>query len=99
MSTKVWTEEQVRVPARVLEKRRRIEGRKLMENLAEMSKDEKVRSFEVPTDMLQDMKRIMVVVGFDVEQLYPSLERGTAAKLIELAIMESSIKWTEPTWS
>ena len=60
-----------------------------------MDKEGKVRSTEVPIDLVQDLARHIVVVGFDVEQLYPSLEMGMAAKLVEETIWESTIKWKD----
>ena len=90
-----WTKEQVKVTAESLMKRRNKEGALLMMKLADSSSDGKVRSTEVPADMLQDMSRPIVIVGFDVEQLYPSLEMGTAAKIIEEMILKSKIRWTD----
>ena len=48
-----WKKDCTKVPARVVEKRRRREGEELLEKLAEKSKDGKVKSTEVPKDLVQ----------------------------------------------
>ena len=89
-----WKEAR-RVPAAVVEEERRLQGRKKMEDLAKGSKDGKVRSWQVDQDQIQDFTRPIMVMGCDAEQLYPSLEMGIAAKLVEEAIMKSDIKWKD----
>ena len=37
----------------------------------------------------------MVVVGFDVEQLYPSLEAEKTAQVVEEAVKMSKMKWSD----
>ena len=57
--------------------------------------DGKVRSYQVPKDLVHDYTVPITVLGCDVEQLYPSLEMGLAVKLVEEAIRISNIKWKD----
>ena len=90
-----WMKDCTKVPARAVEKRRRREGEALLEKLAEKNKDGKVKSTEVPKDLVQDYSMPMMIVGCDVEQLYPSLEMRMAAKLVEEAILQSKVRWKD----
>ena len=66
-----------------------------MKSLAKKSLDGKVRGWEVPKDLLHDYTKALMIVGCDVEQLYPSMEMKLAAKLIEEAILESEVVWKD----
>ena len=78
-----------------LERIRRWEGADLMSRLAEKSPDGKVRGWKVPKDLLHDYTTALMIVGCDVEQLYPSMEMKLAAKLIEEAILNSEVEWKD----
>ena len=52
-----------------------------------------LKSSNVKLQDLQDMTKPIVIVGTDVESLYPSLEDDTVADLVSSAIMETDTKF------
>ena len=57
--------------------------------------DKKISSKEVPRDMLQAVEETLVIVGCDVEQLYPSMKKEQVARIMEEAIRKTDIKWMD----
>ena len=55
--------------------------------------DRMIRSVDALPEDLQDYSLPMVVVGSDVEALYPSLDIDRVCKMIYGAVMDSKIKW------
>ena len=45
--------------------------------------------------MLQAVEELLVIVGCDVEQLYPSMKKEQVAKIMEEAIRKTDIKWMD----
>ena len=54
-----------------------------------------LRSTEVNHEDLQDQTVPMVVVGSDVVSLYPNLDIEKVVDAVQLAIMESNLRWEE----
>ena len=50
---------------------------------------------EVLPEDLQDVEAPFVLIGCDVEALYPSLDVGRCAKEVEEEVMRSSLRWEE----
>ena len=50
---------------------------------------------EVLEEDLQDVEAPFVLIGCDVEALYPSLDVGRCAKEVEEEVMRSSLRWEE----
>ena len=62
--------------------------------LAKTSKGRKLlRSQDVPREKVQDRSSPMVIVGSDVEALYPSLEDIKVAEICYNAVMKTKIKF------
>ena len=40
----------------------------------------------------------MVLVGYDVESLYPSLDREAAIDIVKKLVYESDVKWSDVDW-
>ena len=55
--------------------------------------DRLVSSVEVLPEDLQDFSLPMVVIGSDVEALYPSLDSKRVARMVSEAIMMSKVTW------
>ena len=51
--------------------------------------------YEVLIEDIQDFERSMVVIGSDVEALYPSLDVEDCMKIIEEEVKRTSIKWED----
>ena len=52
-----------------------------------------LRSREVEKELVQDRTKNMMIIGSDVEALYPSLEDMEVAEVVYKAIMESKVKF------
>ena len=61
-----------RIKASKVKELRKLEWDMKLLELTQGDKDKKVSSIEVPRDMLQAVEELLVIVGCDVEQLYPS---------------------------
>ena len=94
--TKFWSEEgQMKVTAATIRRIRMIENENLIEVLTGGDDNCRVRSTQVPEDLLHAVEEPLVIVGADVEQLYPSMSKKQVAKLMEEAVINSSIKWVD----
>ena len=57
-----------------MKKIRMKEGKELLRSLA-VGEDTLISSLEVPEDVVQAVEEALVIVGCDVEALYPSMDR------------------------
>ena len=58
-------------------------------------KDKLWRSYDMNAEDIQDQESKMVIIGCDVEALYPSLEVNECGRIVEEEVMRSSIKWED----
>ena len=91
-----WSQEgQMKVTANTLKMIRTRENEKLLEVLTGGEEDRLIRSTQVPEDLLHAVEKPIVITGCDVEQLYPSMDKKQVAKLMEEAVMMSSVQWVD----
>ena len=62
----------------------------LIENIKKL-----VRSVEALPEDLEDFSIPMVIIGCDVEALYPSLDIDRVVKMVHEAIKRSTVKWQD----
>ena len=59
---------------------------------------EGINSTMVPPEKLQDFENPMVLVGCDVESLYPNLDREATIAIVKKMIIECDVQWEEIDW-
>ena len=93
-----WTREKdkrmIRVKASIV-KRMRKEGWMRDVNIKEMDEDRVWRITEVLEEDVQDMEAPQVIVGCDVEALYPSLDAKECAEVVREEVMRTKIQWKD----
>ena len=91
---KVELEETIKTTARFLKLHRRAKWEKKM-GWDPNDKSRIINSKEVNPEDLQDFTSPMVLVGTDVESLYPNLKVEAVSKRMKEAILESGMKWED----
>ena len=64
-----------------------------MKDLVDMDKE--WEGSEVLQEHIQNMEEKMILVGCDVEALYPSLDLKECGKIVEEEVMRTSIQWED----
>ena len=93
--TKWRTKNITKTSPAIIKKLRKLEWSKKFDK-ADLRDEERVwKSTEVLEEEIQDFEAEMVIIGCDVESLYPSLDRDETSRIIGEEILRSEIVWED----
>ena len=92
---KKWRNEVKRTSPNIIQKLRKMEwSKKYTED--ELRDENKIwKSCEVLEEEIQDFNTEMVIIGCDVESLYPSLDKGETSRIVGEEMLRSEIVWED----
>ena len=96
--TTFWTRRDedrvVKIRASEMKRYRRQEWEK-KSSYEEHAEDREWKSYEVLEEDIQDFEVPQVIIGCDVESLYPSLDKGECVKIMKEEVKRSKIVWQD----